>query len=53
MIELAASFDAQLSTLAPYLIYLIVGAIVFFETGVLFALMDWIADKREFNGTHT
>ena len=37
MIELAASFDAQLSTLAPYLIYLIVGAIVFFETAVLFA----------------
>lgn len=37
MIELAASFDAQLSTLAPYLIYLITGAIVFFETGVLFA----------------
>ena len=37
MIELAASFDAQLSSLAPYLIYLIVGAIVFFETGVLFA----------------
>ncbi len=37
MIELAASFDAQLSTLAPYLIYFIVGAIVFFETGVLFA----------------
>ena len=37
MIELAASFDAQLSSLAPYLIYLVVGAIVFFETGVLFA----------------
>lgn len=37
MIELAASFDAQLSTLTPYLIYLIVGAIVFFETAVLFA----------------
>ena len=37
MIELAASFDAQLSTLAPYLIYLMTGAIVFFETGVLFA----------------
>ncbi len=37
MIELAASFDAQLSTLAPYLIYLIVGVIVFFETRVLFA----------------
>ena len=37
MIELAASFDAQLSSLTPYLIYLIVGAIVFFETAVLFA----------------
>jgi membrane-associated protein len=37
VIELAASFDAQLSNLAPYLIYLTVGAIVFFETGVLFA----------------
>jgi membrane-associated protein len=37
VIELAASFDAQLSTLAPYLIYLVTGAIVFFETAVLFA----------------
>ena len=37
MIELAASFDAQLSSLAPYLIHLVVGAIVFFETAVLFA----------------
>jgi membrane-associated protein len=37
VIELAASFDAQLSALAPYLIYLVVGAIVFFETAVLFA----------------
>ena len=37
MIELAASFDAQLSTLAPYLIYLITGAIILFETAVLFA----------------
>jgi len=37
VIELAASFDSQLSNLAPYLIYLVVGAIVFFETGVLFA----------------
>jgi membrane-associated protein len=37
VIELAASFDAQLSSLAPYLIYLVVGAIVFFETAVLFA----------------
>jgi len=37
VIELAASFDAQLSSLAPYLIYLVVGVIVFFETAVLFA----------------
>ena len=32
----AASFDAQFSTLAPFLIYLIVGLIVFIETGLLF-----------------
>ena len=36
MIELAASFDAQLSSLAPFLIYLVTGVIVFIETGVLF-----------------
>ena len=35
MIELAASFDEQLSTLAPFLFYLIVGVIVFVETGIL------------------
>lgn len=35
MIELAASFDAQFSTLAPVLLYLLVGAIIFFETGIL------------------
>ncbi|CAB4915315.1 unannotated protein [freshwater metagenome] len=35
MIELAASFDSQLSSLAPFLFYIIVGAIVFIETGVL------------------
>ena len=35
MIELAASFDTQLSSLAPYVIYLVVGAIVFIETGIL------------------
>jgi membrane-associated protein len=34
--ELAASFDAQLSTLAPFIFYLVVGAIVFIETGLLF-----------------
>ena len=35
MIELAASFDAQFATLAPVLLYLLVGAIIFFETGIL------------------
>lgn len=35
MIELAASFDSQLSSLAPYVIYLVVGTIVFIETGIL------------------
>lgn len=35
MIELAASFDAQFATLAPLLLYLLVGAIIFFETGIL------------------
>ena len=35
MIELAASFDAQLAPLAPFLIYLIAGGLVFLETGIL------------------
>ena len=35
MIELAASFDSQLSSLAPFIFYVIVGAIVFIETGIL------------------
>jgi membrane-associated protein len=35
-VELAASFDAQLSTLAPFIFYLVIGAIVFIETGLLF-----------------
>jgi membrane-associated protein len=35
VIELAASFDSQLSTLAPFIFYIIVGAIVFVETGIL------------------
>ena len=35
MIELAASFDSQLSTLAPFIFYIIIGAIVFVETGIL------------------
>lgn len=33
--ELAASFDAQLSTLAPFFFYVITGVIVFVETGIL------------------
>ena len=36
MIELAASFDSQLSTLAPFIFYILIGAIVFIETGLLF-----------------
>jgi membrane-associated protein len=35
LIELAASFDSQLSSLAPFIFYVIVGAIVFVETGIL------------------
>ena len=35
MIEIAASFDAQFATLAPIFLYLLVGAIIFFETGIL------------------
>ena len=35
MIELAASFDTQLLSLAPFIFYVIVGAIVFIETGIL------------------
>lgn len=34
--ELAASFDAQLSSLAPFIFYVVVAAIVFIETGLLF-----------------
>ena len=34
--DLAASFDSQFSTLAPFVFYLVVGAIVFVETGLLF-----------------
>ena len=35
VIELAASFDAQLSTLAPFLFYLIVAVVLFCETAIL------------------
>jgi len=36
MSAFAASFDAQFATLAPFVLYLLVGAIVFIETGLLF-----------------
>jgi len=35
-VEFAASFDSQLSSLAPFVFYLVVAAIVFIETGLLF-----------------
>ena len=35
MIELAASFDEQFSSIAPFFLYLLIGAIVFIETGIL------------------
>ena len=35
MIELAASFDSQFESIPPFYLYLIVGAIVFVETGIL------------------
>jgi len=34
--ELLGTFDEQFSSLAPVIFYLIVGAIVFIETGLLF-----------------
>ena len=33
--EVLASFDAQFTALAPFIFYLIIGAIVFVETGIL------------------
>lgn len=35
MIELAASFDEQFASISPILVYVIIGAIVFVETGIL------------------
>jgi len=35
-VEFAASFDSQLASLAPFVFYLVVAAIVFIETGLLF-----------------
>ncbi len=36
MSAFAASFDGQFSTLAPFILYLVVAGIVFIETGLLF-----------------
>ena len=35
MIELAASFDEQFASISPFILYVLIGAIVFVETGVL------------------
>ena len=35
MIEVAASFDSQFESIPPFYLYLLIGAIVFVETGVL------------------
>jgi membrane-associated protein len=35
VIELAASFDTQFASIAPFFLYLLIGAIVFVETGIL------------------
>ncbi len=36
MIELAASFDSQFESIPPFYLYLLIGTIVFVETGILF-----------------
>jgi membrane-associated protein len=35
VIELAASFDSQLASIAPFFLYLLIGVIIFVETGIL------------------
>jgi membrane-associated protein len=35
VIELAASFDTQLASIAPFFLYLLIGVIIFVETGIL------------------
>jgi membrane-associated protein len=35
VIELAASFDSQFASIAPFFLYLLIGAIIFVETGIL------------------
>jgi uncharacterized protein (TIGR00645 family) len=46
-IELAGEAEVGEGTIWRIAIHL-----TFVISGVLFALMDWIADKREFSGTH-
>jgi uncharacterized protein (TIGR00645 family) len=46
-IELAGEAEVGEGTIWRIAIHL-----TFVISGVLFALMDWIADKREFHGTH-
>jgi uncharacterized protein (TIGR00645 family) len=46
-INLAGKEEVGEGTIWRILIHL-----TFVVSGVLFALMDWIADKREFSGTH-
>jgi uncharacterized membrane protein YqhA len=46
-IELAGEAEVGEGTIWRIAIHL-----TFVVSGVLFALMDWIADKREFTGTH-
>jgi len=46
-IELSGKTEVGQGTVWRILIHL-----TFVVSGVLFALMDWIADKREFHGTH-
>jgi membrane-associated protein len=36
MTSYAASFDSQFSSLAPFVLYVLIGAIIFIETGLLF-----------------
>jgi uncharacterized membrane protein YqhA len=46
-IELSGEAEVGEGTVWRVIIHL-----TFVLSGVLFALMDWIADKREFHGTH-
>ncbi len=39
MSNFAASFDAQLSPVAPFLFYIVIGLIIFVETGLLLGFL--------------